>query len=241
MKKLAFVIVMVLLTSSLVLAGCGKPSEKQPASNQVEEKKAPAKTTALTIGDLMQSAKAVKGLSYDSTSTLSSSKEVIKNKVFISGKKARFEAEVQGKKTVTISDGSNVYMYFPAENMAMKVAITENKNKPATEWAEGQAEDNLKIVGHEKIDGAECAVVEAVQGQETVRMWIREDIGIPARIESNTADGKILVENKNIKVGAQDENLFKLPAGVNVQSMNNMPQMPNLPDIKNMPPMPQMP
>jgi hypothetical protein len=151
MKKFAVAIIMVLVAGSLLLTGCGKSSE-QPTANKAGEK-SPAQATALTVADLMKSAKAIKGLSYDSTSTISPNNEVINSKVFISGKKARFEVEIEGKKAVTISDGSNVYMYFPADNMATKMALTDNENKAATEWAEGKTADNFKIVGHEKING----------------------------------------------------------------------------------------
>lgn len=71
-------------------------------------------------------------------------------------------------------------------------------------------------------------------GKEQVKMWVHEEYGIPLRVEVTEADGsKSVLEYKNLKVGPQPADTFKLPAGVQVtdmgEMMKNMPQIPKMP------------
>jgi outer membrane lipoprotein-sorting protein len=63
------------------------------------------------------------------------------------------------------------------------------------------------------------------------KMWVREDYGLPVRVEVTALDGqKTVIEYKNLKVGAVPAENFQLPAGVPVTDMsgliNKLPQKP---------------
>lgn len=82
-------------------------------------------------------------------------------------------------------------------------------------------------------DGARCRVIsiESADGKDKTKMWVREDYGIPVRVETSASDGtKTVMEYKNLKIGKQPADTFELPAGVVITDMGemlkNMPQMP---------------
>ncbi|MEW6388679.1 MAG: hypothetical protein AB1491_14295, partial [Thermodesulfobacteriota bacterium] len=74
-------------------------------------------------------------------------------------------------------------------------------------------------------DGVRCRVVAvpAADGREEVRLWMREDYGIPVRVEvTSAAGGKTVMEYKNLQVGPLPPDTFKLPPGVEVTDLNKM-------------------
>ncbi|MBC7325977.1 MAG: hypothetical protein H5T99_11820 [Moorella sp. (in: Bacteria)] len=64
-----------------------------------------------------------------------------------------------------------------------------------------------------------------------MRMWVREDYGLPVRVEvTSAAGGKTVMEYKNLRVGPLPPDTFKLPTGVEVTDINQlMKQLPSLP------------
>lgn len=240
MKKTFAVMVSILLVVALLgLAGCSKGKTGEPAaSDKAKVTESKGGGDASELQKLFKSAKAVKGISYDMVSTMNGKDANMKSqgKFYISGKKVRMEMEAQGMKSIIITNGSGeAYMYMPATNTAMKTPLP--KEKPADAWAESEEDlAKLKIVGHEKMDGFNCVVATSTGPEGSLKMWLREDIGMPARMEAGDGDDKMVIEYKNFKIGAQPDSLFELPAGAKVMDMSKMPQMPQGQNIPQMPP-----
>lgn len=91
----------------------------------------------------------------------------------------------------------------------------------------------VKIVGTEVYDGATCKLVEVAgaAGQEQMKMWLREDCGVPVKVETTSPDGsKTVMEYKNLKIGPQEPGTFKLPDGVQVTDIGEM--LKNIPGVQ---------
>lgn len=227
MKKAGLFFAVALVAVSLIFAGCGggsKDAAKGPAP-------APAPAKEESIADLFAKGKNVPGMSYDFVSTVKEMK--MEGKMWIAGKKVRTEMTAMNQKTVSIVDGdANVaYMYNPEQKSAIKVAMDQAKG--------GQSPDSFtlpsdapkyKIAGTETIDGVKCKVLvmqDAATKTEN-KMWVREDYGLPVRVEIIEGGNKVMVtEYKNMKIGAVPPETFKLPAGTKVMDMSDM--MKNLP------------
>ncbi|MCG9969666.1 hypothetical protein L9W92_16810 [Pelotomaculum terephthalicicum JT] len=233
MKRcLSFLLSLVFILSCLIMAGCGgnkKENGSQPTSQQTAANEESA-------ASLFAKGKKIEGLSFDYSMT--SKDAVMSGKMWIEGEKVKSESTAEGKKTITIIDGSAFYTYYPDENTAMKMALEKQDNQQSVNPFEYSADvdtapDKYEILETTVYDGVKCKViaVTSADGKETTKMWVREDYGIPVRLEVTGADGnKMVIEYKNMTVGKQPANTFQLPAGVAVTDMsemlNNLPKVP---------------
>lgn len=226
MKKAGWFFAIAMVAFSLILAGCGgsKDAAKGPAP-------APAPAKEESIADLFAKGKTVPGMSYDFVSTAKEMK--MEGKMWIAGKKVRSEMTIANQKSITITDGdANVaYMYTPEQKSAMKVALDQAKGgqSPDSFTLPGDA-PKYKITGTETIDGVKCKVLlmQDAATKTEHKMWVREDYGLPVRVEIIEAGNKVMVtEYKNMKIGPVPPETFKLPEGTKIIDMGDM--MKNLP------------
>jgi len=237
MKKWSIILLVTLLMASCIaLAGCGKEKEKaEPTSSTpaVEEK-----GSSNELADIMKSAQGAQNMSFDIISTINNQGQTIKHqgKYYISGQKMRMENEAAGMKSIMIVNGKGeIWMYNPADKTAMKMPEIKDKTEMPNAWAEGSDLSAMKVVGHEKMDGYDCVVVTVNEADGTNKMWLREDIGMPVKLEAKTPEGTMLIEYKNYKLGTQSADLFELPTDAQVF---NMPDMSKMPQATGMPKMP---
>lgn len=234
MKRfLSLSVVMVLVLAMLALAGCGG-DKKEAASQQPSGKEAPKTSGEEKLADIFAKGKKVEGMSYDFTMTSKETK--LSGKFWIQGSKMKTEMMAEGKKMITIFDGNTIYNYIPDQNMAMKMTPDKaKKNQTPLDYANDAESkgDKVKVLETTVYEGVKCKVVSiaSADGKEQTKMWIREDYGIPVRVESTEPGGeKTVLEYKNLKVGPQPADTFNLPAGVQVQDLSEMmkqiPQMP---------------
>ncbi len=142
------------------------------------------------------------------------------------GTKFRMEMDIEGQKVVYLIDATamTMYMYYPDQNMAMKVTYEEPES--AVDESEAVMDYNPVVVGHETIDGKACVIVEYnVEGTQT-RMWVWEQYGFPIRVVYTDSNGTVTINYKNIDFGNIDDSVFELPAGVQIMEMPTMPTMP---------------
>lgn len=228
-KNLVVIMFVVFIISCLGVAGCGQKKAANAPSAQSEQKAADSAKSGNELKDLMQSARQVQGMSYEMINTvdLKGQKQVSNSKMWISGKKIRMETEVQGMKTVIIGNGQgDIMMYNPSTNTVMKMSDLQNQDNLATKWAEDDTYlSKMKIVGQEKIDGSNCLVVTLTEDKMESKMWLRKDIGMPARMEAVIEGSTVVIEYKNYQVGKQDDSLFQVPAGA---KQIEMPDMSNV-------------
>lgn len=239
--KNRLLLLIVLLTFTLVtglLAGCGgdkKITDKPAAPASTPAKPAPAAEE--TLAAVMLKAKQAPGFSYDMVMTAPGFTNT--SKLWSSKDKMRVENSFEGKKMITIVDGDITYMYNPDENTAMKFsgkdlpAGMEGKPENPADYQDNAVKDSIKSLETVVYEGVKCRVITFIDKEDgaTAKMWLREDYGLPMKQEIISKKGeKMMIEYKNMKIGAQSADLFKLPAGVKIQDMNAM--MQNMPKNK---------
>lgn len=237
MKRfLSLLMMAVLVLTLLALAGCGggkKETTGQAQSQQVAGQKAGEGTPA----ELFAKGKKIEGMSYDFT--MSSMGVSMTGKYWIQGNKFKSEATMEGQRAVTIFDGESFYTYSPDQNTAMKITPDKAKKSetPMDYIKDADSKpDKVKVVESLTYEGVPCKViiVTGADGKEQSKMWVREDYGVPVRVEYIDAGGnKTVMEYKNLNIGPQPPETFKLPEGVQVQDLGElMKQMPQAPGGK---------
>lgn len=213
-KLIAAIIVMLL---ALALAGCGaKPAGDQKPQNAPEAgQKAEASNP---LSEIAAKVKNVEGMSFDLV--MKSGSINTNGKGWVQGRCTRMEMMVVGQQVVMIMDEKGVYYsYTPGTNMAVRMKTSQGNETPA-DYAKKYEDPKykVKVVESASYDGAPCKVVSIMnaQGKEESRMWVREDYGLPVKIEAESAGEKVTIEYKNLKVGPQPKELFTLPAGMQI-------------------------
>jgi len=222
-KSIVWLVAFAFVVIGIGLVGCGggKQESSQTAS--------PAKQESVT--DLLSKGRNLPGLTYDYVMTAKDTK--MNGKVWVAGKKIKSEMVMENQKIISILDGdANVlYSYMPEQNMAMKMAFDPSKvSKSPDQYSKELDAAKIKVLETTTYDGIRCKVLlmQETEGKGQTKMWVREDYGIPLRVEVTDPSGESMVmEYKNIKIGAQSADIFKLPAGVEVTDMSEM--MKNLP------------
>jgi len=235
--------VILLIATLLLLSGCGggdKKAPDKPAAPAASAPAAPAKSAMAaeeTIAAIMMKAKNAPGFSYDMVMTAPGFANT--SKLWSNKDKMRVENSFEGKKMITIVDGDLTYMYNPDENTAMKFsgknlpAGMEGKPENPADYQDNAVKDSIKSLETVVYEGVKCRVITFIDKEDgaTAKMWLREDYGLPMKQEIISKKGeKMTIEYKNMKIGAQSADLFKLPAGVKIQDMNAM--MQNMPKNK---------
>ncbi len=230
MKKLTLLLLaMCFAIVSLGIVGCGG-GKPDAASSAKQDTASTAKQE--TVGDLFAKGKNLQGMSYDFEMT---TKEIkMSGKMWLSGKKMKSAMKIDNMTMVTLIDGDNnvAYTYNAAEGMAIKVPIDNNLKTADTpdKFTKNVNAAKLKEIETTTYEGVKCRVVlsEDADSKTQTKMWIREDYGIPMRVEVSGTDGsQMVMAYKNLKVGAQPADVFQLPTGVKIMDMGDM--MKNLP------------
>ena len=144
--------------------------------------------------------------------------------LWIKGNKMRVEMTAEGQFGVYIWDWDTLtaYMYIPAQNTGMKTDLSQGPRPTmslsATEWSKFiLADPETVVVGTETIDGKVCLVVEGTGEQgEKLKTWMWEEYGFPIRFEGPGAEGKMIIEWKNIEFVDIPDDMFELPSGVQI-------------------------
>lgn len=227
------VLVWVAVALLVCLAGCG--GDKKEAGGEPAPAKSSVRPKAAEepLSEVFVKGKKIEGMSYDYILTAPTGK--MTGKVWMQGKKVRTEGTVNGQRIITLVDGetNTVYTYYPDQKRAVKLTAGEQgeETQSPTDYIEKTDPAAAKVLGTAVYDGVKCKVVlvKSQDGSE-VRMWVREDYGLPVRVETTAPDGtKVVMEYKNLKVGPQPPETFKLPAGVQVTDLNEM--MKGLPQV----------
>ena len=223
-RALSALVMACLILISLGIIGCG--GGKQDSVSSAQPTPAPTAKEE-TISDLFGKAKNLPGMSYDFSMTAEDIK--MTGTMWLAGKKMRSEIVMDNNKMISISDGEAgvVYIYDPAQGTAIKMAYDANaQTAPTPERFTEKIDFAItKVIENTTYDGVKCKVllVKDNTSKAETKLWIREDYGIPLRVEAIDSDGgKTVMEYKNLKVGAQPANTFQLPAGVKVTDMAEM-------------------
>jgi len=156
-------------------------------------------------------------------------------KMWFQGYRFKTEGTFSGQKMISIVDlqEKTVITYYPDQNKAVKLSADapEVKAKPPSDYLETPDFGRAQVLETVVYDGARCKVVLLPEaGGGPTKMWIREDCGIPVRVETTAADGaRTVIEYKNLRIGVPP-GTFELPLGVEVTDLNRLlDQLPKMP------------
>jgi len=171
--------------------------------------------------------------SADFTTTSANGNANMKGKFFFSPPKVRMDMTDTGQrqkapgpfggKMSMIMDGDAKIAYMLMPDAQMYMEFPTNANNPMTQrqtqWQDFKGDPcsfdkdqgaTCKKLGTETVNGRSCdkwEVTEKSGKKET--LWIDQKLHFPVRV----TDGEITSDFTNIKEGAQDASLFKVPAG----------------------------
>jgi hypothetical protein len=131
----------------------------------------------------------------------------------------RSEMEAEGETVVMLvnNEEKSLYMYMPEQNMAMKMAYEPSES--ALEETIQVTEYEPVVTGTETLDGKLCLVVEHSNAGNRVKTWIWKEKGFPLKVETVTSEGAMVVEYKNISFDDIPDEMFEIPAGVNIMDI----------------------
>ncbi len=175
--------------------------------------------TGQTLGDILGRSAGVAAMQYDMVITAPGAQQITE-KIYVKKNKMRIEMTEGGMATIILMDldAKTMYSYIPDQNMAIKMTFNPT-TKSAADEAQSISSYNPTIVGTETIDGKICTIVQYSVSEQSVKMWLWQDRGLPIRVEATTAQGTTVMEYKNIQFSDIADSMFELPAGVLITTL----------------------
>jgi hypothetical protein len=183
--------------------------------------------------------------SADMTTTSASGNLNMSGKMYISMPRMRIDMTSAGQqkspgpmggKMSMIVDGpaKTMYMLMPEQNMYMEFPM--DQNSPMTQRmpkfsdmlkgsdpCSGREGTTCKKLGTETVNGRSCDKWEITEKSgKTETLWMDQKLHFPIK----SVVGDITTQYTNIKEGAQDASLFKIPDGYRKMDMGNMGRPP---------------
>ncbi len=198
-------------------------STEKPNETQLPTEKPATEQPTETLSEILGRGAGISSVKYDMIMT-SQGMPSMTQKVWLKKNKMKTEATMEGQTMIYLTDmdTKTMYTYMPAQNMAMKTAMKidfSNDTKPATESTESIEKYKPVVIGTETLDGKVCTVVEYTTEEGKIKSWIWKEKGFSIRMEMTTAEGKVIVEYKNIEFANIPDSMFELPAGVEITEM----------------------
>ncbi len=222
---------LLLVLMLVLIAGCS--SQEKPANTDSGQTPANQQEKGETsLVDVFAKNKGIQSMSFEMTTTMPEG-PALESKMWFKGENLRMETNMPeaGGNVVYIANKADkaMYMYQPAQNIAMKLPYKEEQFSGPQDKAQDVDASKAHYVGKDKIDGKTCLVYElSVEGAKE-KIWVWEEYGLPLRMETEAEGQKTIIEYRNVKVGDIDDNMFKLPAGTQIMDMANMPGVSGTP------------
>ena len=172
-------------------------------------------------------------LSSDVVSTANNQKHT--SKICIQGPKVRMESPQQPGYSIVRPDKNVMWMVMPEQKTYVEMPLDPSKQPRTGEKVQGEV--SRKLLGSETIDGHHAQKYEVTykdrETSQKMYQWMATDINFPVKMAA--IDGSWIVEYRNIKMGAQPDSLFEVPAGFQKAGMN-LPDMSAGGGLKESPP-----
>ena len=173
------------------------------------------------LNDLMIKAQNIKVISYDMSMVIKYNEQdgseytiTGKGKTFLNEQRFRMENELNGLLSTVIALDNNELWSLDAETNTARMLDVRHKGMLASEWAYEDIKF-ISLIAQEEIDGHDCTVlrIEKNQQEPINKLWIRNDIGMPIKIETIIpgGGGDSLLLIYNISMDTPDDNLFEIP------------------------------
>jgi outer membrane lipoprotein-sorting protein len=177
----------------------------------------------LSLTDILGKTKDITSFKYDMVVTIPG-ETAVTTKMWRKGDKTKTEMAIEGQKMIYLMDIDKqlAYTYFPSENTAMKMDLSnaqEVAGESPTEQSESIMDYTPETVGTEVLDGKTCLVVKYTIAAAETKMWFWTKHGFPIKTETATADGTTIMELKNIDFGDISDSVFELPVGVQITTI----------------------
>jgi outer membrane lipoprotein-sorting protein len=144
--------------------------------------------------------------------------------MYVKKNQARMESTQQGQQIVILinSDTKTMYMYMPAQNMALKQDFGQAP-KSASDNSNSVLQNSPTVVGTETLDAKLCTVIQYTANGSTTKEWIWQAKGLPVRMQVTSSQGTTTTDFKNYDFSDIPDSTFVLPAGVTIQSLGALP------------------
>jgi len=156
-------------------------------------------------------------LSSDVVTTANGQKHT--SRIYMQGAKVRMESAQQPGYSIVRPDREVVWTVMPEQKSYMEMRLDPSRQPRTSEKVQGEV--TRKLLGSETVDGHPAQKYEVTykdrETSKTMYQWMATDINFPVKMAS--ADGSWTVEYRNIKMGAQPDSLFEVPAGFQKVSM----------------------
>ncbi len=180
------------------------------------------------VGSSIQAEEKLTTMSYDQTIT-SSRGEVMTSKVWIKGNNMRTEQIAEGEKMITLMKEGVMYLYYPAQKMAMKMDISAGAGQGAQENPKDMMEYlksvKAKRLGQERIEGKLCDVYRITYPQTGTRskIWVWREKKFPLKSVMTVGSEIMTTRYRNVQMGINiPDSLFELPPGTQIMDMSQM-------------------
>ncbi len=222
MKRLGFVLVLMLGIVSLLVVGCGggEGEEATPTPTPtptLTPTPTPTPTPTATplpgeLSDILGLTSAIESLTYEMAISGPGMPDMT-SKTWQKRNKVKTETTVQEMTIVTYIDydAQRLCAYVPAMGMVLPVDFGEAPPDPLVS-AETVEQYQPTVIGSETIDGEECLVYEWTAEGVTVKTWAAKDTGFPVRVETTTAQVTTTTEYSNIEFVDIPDSEFEFPA-----------------------------
>jgi outer membrane lipoprotein-sorting protein len=181
----------------------------------------PTATSGETLGDIYGVNQNIGDLRYDMIMSGAGIPEPVTEKVYIKDAwlsdrmKFRYETTSGGFTTIYLMDlGTRIaYMWLKEQNIAYLIDMGQAPSDPTE-----NADQIVPVkVGTETLDGKLCDVYQyTFENISAAKVWVWKEKSFPIRMEATTSSGTMVIEYDNIVFGPLSNDLFQLPAGVQI-------------------------
>jgi outer membrane lipoprotein-sorting protein len=192
------------------------------------------------ITSLLAKAKTIEGMECDYY--LDGEKFKTQGKVWMKDTNlVRTEVPMAGRMVVMITDGPGkaVYMFEKDGKTATKVPVNQNskdeEQRSPIDYVNMIDPKTVESIEETELDGMPVVYVVYKYKNKSdqsvpMKIWLRKDNGLPVKVESTgTNDITFVMTYKNLKIGPVSEDLFKVPDGMKIETLDPASMMKNMP------------
>ena len=228
MTKTKVLLMLLLISSSLFVAGC---IDGELSAEQIAEK-------------MQTKQDSIEDYSYTMYMTIELGDQKMESVADMMYKKPNKLKTVQTQPaemagSVTVSDGETIWIYNPQQNTVMIMELPDMPEQNEQDYLQligmMMNESDFSLAGIEKVDGRTTYAIEMSPKDESedfgmfgdMKVWVDKETWMPLKMEMKDADGNPMysVEYRNFQTntGIPDEEFqFEIPEGAKVQTMDEM-------------------